>query len=263
MDLSSLMNAIKKTEPEEIYNLAAMSFVKASWDEPIATGEITGLGSTRVFEAARIVNPKIKVYQAASSEMFGKAEEVPQNERTRFHPRSPYGISKVYAYHSAVNYRESYDMFVSCGILFNHESPRRGLEFVTRKISEGVARIKFGGDKKILLGNMDAKRDWGYAGDFVEAMWLMLQQDKADDFVVGTGETHSVREFVETAFDYAGIKNWQNYIKQDEKYMRPAEVDILLADYSKAKRVLGWEPKVKFNKLVEMMVQADIDRLAK
>jgi len=259
-DQGSLTDALKETEPDELYNLAAQSFVKTSWNQPVLTGDVTGIGVTRVLEAVRTVNPKIKFYQASSSEMFGKVTETPQCETTRFHPRSPYGVAKVYGHYITLNYRESYDIFACSGMLFNHESPRRGLEFVTRKISNAVARIHLGKQEKLELGNLDSKRDWGFAGDYVEAMWLMLQQDKADDYVVATGETHSVKDFVKLAFEVVGIKNWENHVESNKKeYMRPAEVDYLIGDYSKAKKILGWEPKTSFNELVEMMVKSDID----
>jgi GDPmannose 4,6-dehydratase len=261
LDQSSLTDAIRKSEPDEIYNLAAQSFVKASWDQPVLTGEFTGLGVTRVLEAIRTVNPKIKFYQASSSEMFGKVTETPQKETTRFHPRSPYGVAKVYGHYITVNYRESYGMFACSGILFNHESPRRGIEFVTRKISDAVARIKLGKQDKLELGSLEPKRDWGYSGDYVEAMWLMLQQEQPDDYVIATGENHSVKEFVEEAFKVAGIKDWQKYVVADKsKYMRPAEVDYLIGDASKARKVLGWKPKTSFKELVKIMVEADLER---
>lgn len=261
LDEKSLHDAILESEPDEVYNLAAQSFVKASWAQAILTGEYTGMGVTRVLEAIRSVNPKIKFYQASSSEMFGKVQEVPQKETTRFYPRSPYGVAKVYGHYITVNYRESYDMFACSGILFNHESPRRGIEFVTRKITNGVARIKLGKQEKLVLGNLDAKRDWGFAGDYVKAMWLMLQQEKADDYVIATGQTHSVKEFARLAFAAAGISDWEKYVvANDEKYLRPAEVDLLVGDYSKAKKVLGWEPQTSFEELVEMMVKADLER---
>lgn len=260
LDQSSLASALFETEPEEVYHLAAQSFVKTSWNQPVLTGEFTALGVTRMLEAIRVVNPKIKFYQASSSEMFGKVTETPQTETTRFYPRSPYGVAKVYGHYITVNYRESYDIFACSGILFNHESPRRGLEFVTRKISHGVARISMGKQKKIELGNLDAKRDWGFAGDYVNAMWRMLQQDTADDYVISTGEMHSVREFLDLAFQYVGIDDWKEYVIADKpEHNRPAEVDYLIGDYSKAKKVLGWEPKTDFKELVEMMVQADIE----
>lgn len=261
LDQTSITEAIEEAEPDEVYNLAAMSFVKASFDQPVLTGEFTAIGVTRVLEAIRAVNPKIRFYQASSSEMFGKVTESPQKETTRFYPRSPYGVAKVYGHYITVNYRESYDMFACCGILFNHESPRRGIEFVTRKISNAVARIKLGKQDKLILGDMRPKRDWGFAGDYVRAMWLMLQQDAPDDYVIGTGDNHSIQEFVEAAFETVGIKNWQEYVEANNpKYLRPAEVDYLIADSTKAKRVLGWEPKVSFKQLVEMMVKADLQR---
>lgn len=260
LDQASLADALIESEPDEVYNLAAQSFVKASWNQPVLTGEFTALGVTRMLDAIRQVNKKIRFYQASSSEMFGKVTETPQKETTRFYPRSPYGVAKVYGHYITVNYRESYDMFAVSGILFNHESPRRGLEFVTRKISNAVARISLGLQKNLELGNLDSKRDWGYAGDYVEAMWLMLQQDKPDDYVIATGENHSVLEFVELAFSAVGIKDWQNYVIANKKeYLRPAEVDYLIGDYSKAKNVLGWSPKTSFSSLVTMMVNADIE----
>lgn len=260
LDQTSLTEAVEQAEPDEVYNLAAMSFVKTSFDQPVLTGEFTGLGVTRVLEAVRDVNPKIRFYQASSSEMFGKVVETPQKETTRFHPRSPYGVAKVYGHYITLNYRESYDMFASNGILFNHESPRRGIEFVTRKISHAVARISLGRQDKLHLGNMEAKRDWGFAGDYVEAMWRILQQEKPDDYVIATGETHSVREFVELAFQCVGISEWQKYVVADDpKHLRPAEVDYLIGDASKAKKDLGWEPKTSFPDLVSMMVNADLE----
>ncbi len=260
LDQTSLIEAVKESEPDEIYNLAAQSFVPTSWNQPVLTGEFTALGVTRMLEAIRKVNPKIKFYQASSSEMIGKSKEIPQNENTPFHPRSPYGVAKVYGHCITVNYRESYGIFACSGILFNHESERRGLEFVTRKITDAVARIKLGMQKELLLGNLDSKRDWGFAGDYVKAMWLMLQHNEADDYVIATGESHSVREFCEVAFSHVGL-NYKDYVKVDPKFIRPAEVDLLIGDSSKAKRVLGWEPKVKFRELVEMMVDADLKRL--
>lgn len=261
LDTSSLAEAIKEAQPDEVYNLAAMSFVKASFEQPVLTGEFTALGVTRLLEAIRSVNKKIKFYQASSSEMFGKVTETPQRETTRFHPRSPYGVAKVYGHYITLNYRESYDMFACSGILFNHESPRRGIEFVTRKITNSVARIHFGKQDKLILGDLSPKRDWGFAGDYVEAMWLMLQQDKPNDYVIGTGESHSVREFVELAFKCVGISDWENYVVSNHpKHMRPAEVDYLIADYSKAKKVLGWKPKTTFKELVEMMVKSDLEK---
>jgi GDPmannose 4,6-dehydratase len=258
-DQLSLINAVQKSKPDEVYNLAAQSFVATSWDQSILTGDYTGLGVTRMLEACRIIDKSIRFYQASSSEMFGKVVETPQTETTRFHPRSPYGVAKAYGHYITVNYRESYDMFAVSGILFNHESPRRGIEFVTRKISDGVARIAAGKSKELRLGNLDALRDWGYAKDYVEAMWLMLQQDQPDDFVIATGETHSVREFCEIAFTRAGL-DYRDYVKTDERYMRPAEVDLLLGDASKAKRKLGWAPKTSFRELVELMVDEDLCR---
>lgn len=259
LDQGSLADALITSEPDEVYNLAAQSFVKASWSQPVLTGEFTALSVTRMLEAIRQVNKKIKFYQASSSEMFGKVTETPQKETTRFHPRSPYGAAKVYGHYITVNYRESYGMFAVSGILFNHESPRRGLEFVTRKISNSVARIKLGKQEKLVLGSLEPKRDWGFSGDYVEAMWKMLQQEEADDFVIATGENHSVKEFVELAFKTVGINNWKDYVNSDHpEHMRPAEVDYLIGDYSKAKRILGWKPKTTFRQLVEMMVNADL-----
>ncbi|HVZ58508.1 MAG TPA: GDP-mannose 4,6-dehydratase [Patescibacteria group bacterium] len=260
LDQGSIIDAIKKSEPDELYNLAAQSFVKASWEQPVLTGEFTGISVTRVLEAIRQTDKNIKFYQASSSEMFGKVTEIPQKETTRFYPRSPYGVAKVYGHYITVNYRESYDLFACSGILFNHESPRRGIEFVTRKISNAAARIKLGLQDKLELGNMDAKRDWGYSKDYVEAMWLMLQQDKPEDYVIATGETHSVQEFVELSFAAAGIDDWQKYvISNSPEHVRPAEVDHLIGDASKAKNVLGWTPKTSFKELVEMMVHSDIE----
>ncbi|MEK6837927.1 MAG: GDP-mannose 4,6-dehydratase [Nanoarchaeota archaeon] len=259
LDQYSLAQAIKDSDPEEVYNLAAQSFVPTSWNQPVLTGEFTALGVTRLLEAVRQVNPKIRFYQASSSECFGSAKP-PQNETTPFHPRSPYGIAKVYGYWINVNYRESYGMWNCNGILFNHESPRRGIEFVTRKVSDGVARIKLGMAKELRLGNLDSKRDWGFAGDYVTAMYLMLQQPKPDDYVIGTGESHSVRELCEVAFSHVGL-DWKKYVKVDKRFFRPAEVDYLVADASKARKVLGWRPKVRFKELVHMMVDADLERL--
>lgn len=260
LDQASLADAIVEAEPDEVYNLAAQSFVKASWSQPVLTGEFTALGVTRMLDAVRQVNKKIRFYQASSSEMFGKVTETPQKETTRFYPRSPYGVAKVYGHYITVNYRESYDMFAVSGILFNHESPRRGLEFVTRKISNAVARISLGKQKTLELGNLDSKRDWGFAGDYVEAMWLMLQQDEADDFVIATGENHSVLEFVELAFEAVGISNWRDYVQPNKtEYLRPAEVENLIGDFSKAKDKLGWSPKTSFSELVKMMVEADLE----
>ena len=259
LDQKSLDDAVREAQPDEVYNLAAQSFVKTSWNQAVLTGEYTALGVTRVLEAVRTVNPKIKFYQASSSEMFGKVTEVPQKETTRFYPRSPYGVAKVYGHYITLNYRESYDMFACSGILFNHESPRRGIEFVTRKITHAVARISLGKQDKIVLGNLDSKRDWGYAGDYVEAMWLMLQQDNPDDYVIATGETHSIQEFVEEAFRVVGIDDWRVHIESNNpKFMRPAEVDSLIGDYAKAKEVLGWSPKTSFKELVAMMVNEDL-----
>lgn len=260
MDQHSLTQAVKETQPDEIYNLAAQSFVKASWEQPMFTGESTGLGVTRMLEAVRFACPTAKFYQASSSEMFGKVQEIPQTETTPFWPRSPYGVAKVYGHWITVNYRESYDLFAVSGILFNHESPRRGLEFVTRKISNTVAKIKHGKTDKLYLGNPDAKRDWGYAKDYVEMMYLMLQQDTPEDFVIATGETHSVFEFVEQAFAVCGIKNWQDKVVwHDPRFERPAEVDHLIGDPAKAKQMLGWAPKTSFSELVSLMVESDLE----
>jgi len=261
LDQLSLIRALHEVEPDEVYNLAAMSFVPTSWSQPVLTAEFTALGVTRVLEAIRLVNKDIKFYQASSSEMFGKVKESPQNESTPFYPRSPYGVAKVYGHWITVNYRESYGIFGCSGILFNHESPRRGKEFVTRKISDGVARIKAGKAETLSLGNLDAERDWGFAGDYVRAMWLMLQQDEPDDYVVGTGATHSVREFAQMAFERAGL-NWEDHVEVDSHLMRPAEVEHLRADASKARSRLGWKPEVSFRELVNMMVDADIERLS-
>lgn len=263
LDQQSLTSAVAIAHPDEIYNLAAQSFVATSWSQPVLTGEFTALGVTRMLEAVRQVKPDAKFYQASSSEMFGKAGQSPQNEKTPFHPRSPYGVAKVYGHWITINYRESYGLFTVSGILFNHESPRRGLEFVTRKISHGVAKIYHGSGEKIELGNLDAKRDWGFAGDYVEAIWLMLQQKEPDDFVIATGENHSVREFCGEAFKVIGINNWTKYVKVFQKLFRPAEVDFLIGDAAKARKVLGWKPKVKFGELVKMMVEADIELLQK
>ncbi len=260
-DQGSLLALLEEYDPTEVYNLAAQSFVPTSWNQPALTGEITALGVTRMLEAIRFVNPKIRFYQASSSEMFGKVLEVPQCETTPFYPRSPYGVAKVYGHWITINYRESFNMFAASGILFNHESPRRGLEFVTRKISDGVARIKSGRAKELRLGNLESQRDWGYAGDYVEAMWRMLQQDKPDSYVVGMGETHSVREFCEIAFGHVDL-DYNDYVVQDEKFYRPAEVDLLISNPSKARAVLGWEPSVTFQELVTLMVDADLERLS-
>ena len=261
LDQLSLLRLIQDVKPQEIYNLAAMSFVPASWDQPLLTGDYNSMGVTRLLEAIRHVDTSIKLYQASSSEMYGRVREVPQTELTPFYPRSPYGVSKVFGHYITVNYRESYNMFAVSGILFNHESPRRGLEFVTRKVTDGVARIKLGLSDHLPLGNLDACRDWGFAGDYVRAMWMMLQQDQADDYVIATGVSHSVRQLVETAFGHVGL-DWQKYVRVDPAFLRPAEVDHLIGDASKAKRVLGWEPSVSFEKLVAMMVDADIATLS-
>ncbi len=261
LDQLSLIRAIEDVRPQEFYNLAAMSFVPASWDQPMLTGEFNAQGVTRALEAVRAVDPSIRFYQASSSEMFGKVRQVPQTELTPFYPRSPYGVSKVFAHYITVNYRESYDLFAVSGILFNHESPRRGLEFVTRKVTDGVARIKLGLADSLSLGNLDAHRDWGFAGDYVRAMWTMLQQDRADDYVIATGESHSVRELVEAAFAHAGL-DWQKYVRTDPKFLRPAEVEHLIGDASKARAALGWKPAVDFAGLVRMMVDADVTRLS-
>lgn len=263
LDQQSLTSAVKHSNPDEIYNLAAQSFVATSWSQPVLTGEFTALGVTRMLEAVRQVKPKTKFYQASSSEMFGKVVETPQTETTPFHPRSPYGVAKVYGHWITINYRESYNLFAVSGILFNHESPRRGLEFVTRKISHGVARIKLGLADHITLGNLDAKRDWGFAGDYVKAMWMMLQQDKADDYVIATGENRSVENFITAAFEVIGEGNWKKYVKVSKEFMRPAEVDFLVGDATKAKKVLGWTPKVTFKELVNIMVESDIELLKK
>ena len=261
LDQLSLIKLIDDVRPHELYNLAAMSFVPASWDQPMLTGEYNSQGVTRMLEAVRQIDPTIRFYQASSSEMFGKVREVPQTELTPFYPRSPYGVSKVFAHYITVNYRESYDLFAVSGILFNHESPRRGLEFVTRKVTEAVARIKLGLADSLALGNMDAQRDWGFAGDYVRAMWLMLQQDQADDFVIATGESHSVRELVQVAFGHVGL-DFEKYVRTDPAMLRPAEVDHLIGDPSKARSTLGWKPSVDFKGLVTMMVDADVARLA-
>jgi len=262
LDQVSLINLLEKYQPEEVYNLAAQSFVPTSFEQPVLTGETTGLGVTRMLDAVRIANKGIKFYQASSSEMFGKVRTVPQNEDTPFYPRSPYGVAKVYGHWITVNYRESYGLFAVSGILFNHESPRRGLEFVTRKVTHGAARIKLGLADELRLGNLEARRDWGYAGDYVRAMWLMLQQDKPDNYVVGSGTTHSVRELCEVAFGCLDL-DWEKYVVVDPKFYRPAEVDLLVSDPSKARRVLGWEPIVSFQELVQMMVGTDLEALQK
>ncbi|HER24653.1 MAG TPA: GDP-mannose 4,6-dehydratase [Candidatus Atribacteria bacterium] len=260
LDQNSLMNAIKESNPEEIYNLASQSFVPASWKQPVFTGEATALGVARMLEAIRSVDPKIKFYQASSSEMFGKLREVPQTEKTQFYPRSPYGVAKLYGHWITINYRESYNMFCCSGILFNHESPRRGLEFVTRKVTNTVAKIKLGLTNELRLGNLDAKRDWGFAGDYVRAMWLMLQQDVPEDYVIASGMTHSVKDLVQIAFDYVNL-NWENYVVVDPKFVRPAEVDLLLGDSIKAREKLKWKPEVKFEDLIKMMIDADLENV--
>jgi GDPmannose 4,6-dehydratase len=261
LDQQSIMKVLAEVRPHELYNLAAMSFVPASWDQPMLTGEFNAQGVTRVLEAIRQVDPDIRLYQASSSEMYGKVREVPQTELTPFYPRSPYGVSKVFAHYITVNYRESYNLFAVSGILFNHESPRRGLEFVTRKVTDGVARIKHGLADALTLGNLDAQRDWGFSGDYVRAMWLMLQQTQPDDYVIATGESHSVRELVELAFDHVKL-DWKRYVRLDPKFLRPAEVDHLIGDASKARSGLGWRPEIDFAGLVRMMVDADLARLS-
>ena len=260
LDQASLIELLRQYRPQEVYNLAAQSFVQTSFSQPVLTGEITGLGVTRLLDAIRLVDPEIRFYQASSSEMFGKVQEVPQTENTPLYPRSPYGVAKVYGHWITVNYRESYGLHASSGILFNHESPRRGLEFVTRKISHAVARIKLGQQHELRLGNLDAKRDWGFAGDYVKAMYLMLQQDEPDDYVVATAETHEAKEFCQLAFDRVGL-NWEDYVVIDEAFLRPAEVDLLVGDPAKAKKVLNWQPETSFERLVHMMVDADLDLL--
>ena len=260
LDEVSIINILRDHQPTEVYNLAAQSFVQTSWTQPVLTGETTAMGVTRVLDAVRLVNPEIRFYQASSSEMFGKVQAVPQNENTPFYPRSPYGVAKVYGHWITVNYRESYDLHASSGILFNHESPRRGLEFVTRKVTDGAAKIKLGLEKELRLGNLDAQRDWGYAPDYVWAMWLMLQQDTPDDYVIASGETHSIRELCQLAFDAVGLK-WEDHVIVDPAFLRPAEVDLLVGDCSKAERVLGWHRDVDFSSLVEMMVASDLKAL--
>ena len=260
LDQSSLASALVQAEPDEVYNLAAQSFVPTSWTQPVLTAEFTSVGVTRLLEAIRTVNPKIRFYQASSSEMYGKVRAVPQDEETPFYPRSPYGVAKVYGHFITVNYRESYDMHCTSGILFNHESPRRGIEFVTRKVSDGVARIKLGLQTELAMGNLDAQRDWGFAGDYVDAMWRMLQQDDADDYVIATGETHSVERLVEVAFAHVGL-DWHDHVVLDDRFVRPAEVDLLIGDPAKARDELGWTPTVTFEELVQMMVDADLERL--
>ena len=261
LDQSSLVQAIRESNPTELYNLAAQSFVPTSWAQPVLTAEFTAIGVTKVLEAMRAVNPEIRFYQASSSEMYGKVLEVPQSEDTPFYPRSPYGVAKVYGHYITVNYRESYNLHASSGILFNHESPRRGLEFVTRKVTDGVSRIKLGLATELRMGNLDSQRDWGFAGDYVKAMWLMLQQDTPDDFVVATGETHTVKELVQLAFDRVGL-DWEKYVVIDPRFIRPAEVDLLIGQPAKANKVLGWVPETSFPTLVNMMVDADMDRLS-
>ncbi|MFZ4783040.1 MAG: GDP-mannose 4,6-dehydratase [Armatimonadaceae bacterium] len=261
LDQSSLVQAIRESNPTELYNLAAQSFVPTSWAQPVLTAEFTAIGVTKVLEAMRAVNPEIRFYQASSSEMYGKVLEVPQSEDTPFYPRSPYGVAKVYGHYITVNYRESYNLHASSGILFNHESPRRGLEFVTRKVTDGVSRIKLGLATELRMGNLDSQRDWGFAGDYVKAMWLMLQQDTPDDYVVATGETHTVKELVQLAFDRVGL-DWEKYVVIDPRFIRPAEVDLLIGQPAKANKVLGWVPETSFPTLVNMMVDADMDRLS-
>lgn len=260
LDQGSLIQAVRVSNPDEVYNLAAQSFVGTSWGQPVLTGQSTAVGVTNMLEAVRLIKPDAKFYQASSSEMFGKVVETPQKETTPFYPRSPYGVAKVYGHWITVNYRESFNMFACSGILFNHESPRRGVEFVTRKVTDAAARIKLGLQKELRMGNLDARRDWGFAGDYVKAMWLMLQQDKADDYVIATGETHTVQELVEIAFGHVGL-NWRDYVVVDEKFVRPAEVDLLLGDPSKAQKELGWRLEVGFEELVKMMVESDLNRL--
>jgi len=266
-DLSSLIAVVEQVQPDEVYNLGAVSFVALSFRQPELTADITGLGVLRMLEAIRVVggtqDNRIRFYQASSSEMFGKVRQTPQNEETPFHPRSPYGAAKVFGHYTTVNYRESYGLHATSGILFNHESPRRGLEFVTRKVTNGVARIKLGLQEKVTLGNLGAARDWGFAGDYVEAMWLMLQQDEPEDYVIATGETHTIQELLELAFDAAGIEGWEKYVESDQRFMRPAEVDILTGDASKARERLGWKPKVPFSELVRMMVESDLEEEAR
>lgn len=261
-DIPSLIHAVTKSQPDEVFNLAAQSFVQTSWEQPILTGEVDGLGVTNLLEALKMVKPEAHFYQASTSEMFGKVQAMPQCESTPFYPRSPYGVAKLYAHWITTNYRESYDMFACAGILFNHESPRRGLEFVTRKVSMAVANIKNGLQKELFLGNLDSKRDWGYAADYVKAMWLMLQQDHPEDYVIATGETHTIREMVDIAFNYVGL-NYEDYVKIDPQFFRPAEVEVLLGDPTKAKKQLGWKLEVSFKELIEMMVQSDLDIVAK
>ena len=260
LDQHSLVRALEKAKPDEVYNLAAQSFVPASFSQPIYTGEVTALGVTRMLEAIKSVCPKVKFYQASSSEMFGRVRESPQSEKTPFYPRSPYGVAKLYGHWITINYREAYNLFAVSGILFNHESPRRGQEFVTRKISLAVVRIKLGKQKKLVLGNLDARRDWGFAGDYVKAMHLMLQQNSPEDYVIGTGESHSVRDFVTNAFTVVGIKDWQRYVKTSKEFLRPSEVQRLIADPGRARKILGWKPETSFKELVKMMVETDLER---
>ena len=259
-DMPSLITAVEKSDPDEVYNLAAQSFVQTSWEQPVLTGQVDAMGVTNLLEAIRIVKPETKFYQASTSEMFGKVQEVPQKETTPFYPRSPYGVAKLYGHWIAVNYRESYDMFTCCGILFNHESPRRGLEFVTRKVTDAAVRIKLGLQKELRMGNLDSKRDWGFAGDYVYAMWLMLQQDKPDDYVIATGQTRTIRELLSTAFECVGL-NYEDYVVIDPRFVRPAEVELLLGDPSRAKEKLGWEAKISFRQLIQMMVEEDTRRV--
>ncbi|WP_129709817.1 GDP-mannose 4,6-dehydratase [Priestia megaterium] len=261
LDLPSLINAIKISDPDEVYNLGAQSFVTSSWHQSIYTGQATGIGVTNMLEAIMLTKPETRFYQASSSEMFGKVLEIPQKETTPFYPRSPYAVAKVYGHWITVNYRESYNLYACSGILFNHESPRRGIEFVTRKVTDAVARIKLGLQKELHLGNLDAKRDWGYAGDYVKAMWLMLQQPKPDDYVIATGKTYSVKELVETAFEYVGL-DWKTYVVQDSKLIRPAEVDLLLGSPQKAQEKLGWKPQVSFEQLIHMMIESDLKKIS-
>jgi GDPmannose 4,6-dehydratase len=262
LDQMSLITILKESEPHEIYNLAAQSFVPTSWTKPVLTAEFTAVGVTRMLEAMRLVSPEAKFYQASSSEMFGKVKETPQTEETPFHPRSPYGVAKVYGHFITINYRESYGLYACSGILFNHESPRRGLEFVTRKVTDAVARIKLGLQTELALGNLDAKRDWGYAGDYVEMMWMMLQQERPDDYVIATGETHSVQELVEAAFNCVDL-DWEDYVVIDERFVRPADVELLIGNPAKAKQKLGWEPRVSFQELIQMMVESDLARVTR
>jgi GDPmannose 4,6-dehydratase len=261
LDQYSLISVLKEVRPSDVYNLAAQSFVPTSWNQPVLTSEFTALGVTRMLESIRLVDPSIRFYQASSSEMYGRVRETPQSEMTPFYPRSPYGVAKVYGHYITVNYRESYNLFAVSGILFNHESPRRGLEFVTRKVTDGVAKIKLGLADELRLGNLDARRDWGFAGDYVEAMWLMLQQNEPDDYVIATGETHTVQKLVEVAFNHAGL-DWKKYVKLDPKFLRPAEVDLLIGDPAKAMQKLGWKPKVSFEQMIQMMVDSDVERLS-